>query len=141
MLHEPTPAKRKVDTLDHLPSGKSCEILSLSNQSGTMKRRLIDMGLTPGTCVTLVKIAPFGDPMELSLRGYEMSLRKADAAQITVRLLREGETLRERPLPHVDRAQRERMRRAHSHEAAAHPRTYDAAAHDTRQWKLSLIHI
>ncbi len=52
-----------------------------------MKRRLIDMGLTPGTCVTLVKIAPFGDPMELSLRGYELSLRKADAAQITVRLL------------------------------------------------------
>lgn len=49
MLHEPTPAKRKVDTLDHLPSGKSCEILSLSNQSGTVKRRLIDMGLTPGT--------------------------------------------------------------------------------------------
>ena len=138
MLHEPTPAKRKVDTLDHLPSGKSCEILSLSNQSGTVKRRLIDMGLTPGTCVTLVKIAPFGDPMELSLRGYEMSLRKADAAQITVRLLREGETLRERPLPHVDRAQRERMRRAHSHEAAAHPRTYDAAAHDTRQWKIAL---
>ena len=95
----PPPAKRKVDTLDHLPSGKSCEILSLSNQSGTVKRRLIDMGLTPGTCVTLVKIAPFGDPMELSLRGYEMSLRKADAAQITVRLLREGETLRERPCP------------------------------------------
>ena len=138
MMYETAPAKRKVDTLDHLPSGKSCEILSLSNRSGAVKRRLIDMGLTPGTRVTLVKIAPFGDPMEVSLRGYEMSLRKADAAQITVRLLREGELLRERPLPHVDRAQRERMRLAHSHEAAAHPRTYDAVVHDTRQWKIAL---
>ena len=138
MMYETAPAKRKVDTLDHLPSGKSCEILSLSNRSGAVKRRLIDMGLTPGTRVTLVKVAPFGDPMEVSLRGYEMSLRKADATQLTVRLLREGELLRERPLPHVDRAQRERMRLAHSHEAAAHPRTYDAAAHDTRQWKIAL---
>ena len=91
----------KVDTLDHLQSGKSCEILSLANQSGAVKRRLIDMGLTPGTKVTLIKIAPFGDPMEVSLRGYEMSLRKADAAQITVRTLRPGEELPERALPHI----------------------------------------
>ena len=60
---------RKVDTLDRLQPGKSCEILSIANQSGAVKRRLIDMGLTPGTKVTLVKIAPFGDPMEVALRG------------------------------------------------------------------------
>lgn len=128
----------KVDTLDHLQSGKSCEILSLANQSGAVKRRLIDMGLTPGTKVTLIKIAPFGDPMEVSLRGYEMSLRKADAAQITVRTLRPGEELPERALPHIDRVQRDRMRQAHSHEEAAHPKNYDAAAHDHRQWKIAL---
>lgn len=129
---------RKVDTLDHLQPGKSCEILSISNPSGAVKRRLTDMGLTPGTKVTLVKIAPFGDPMEVALRGYELSLRKADAAQITVRILREGEALKEHAAPHLGRAQRDKMRRAHSHEEAEHPRKYDADAHDRHQWKIAL---
>ena len=57
-------------------------ILSVGNQSGAVKRRLVDMGLTPGTVVKVTKIAPLGDPLEVSLRGYEMSLRRADAAQI-----------------------------------------------------------
>ena len=129
---------RKVDTLDRLQPGKSCEILSIDNQSGAVKRRLIDMGLTPGTKVTLVKIAPFGDPLEVALRGYEMSLRKADAAQITVRVLREGEEVQGRFIPHLGRAQRDKMRRAHSHEEAEHPRKYDATAHDSHQWKIAL---
>ena len=55
------------------------EILSLSNQSGTVKRRLIDMGLTPGTCVTLVKIAPFGDPM-----GFRCGAMKCPCARLTL---------------------------------------------------------
>ena len=129
---------RKVDTLDRLQPGKSCEILSIDNQSGAVKRRLIDMGLTPGTKVSLVKIAPFGDPLEVALRGYEMSLRKADAAQITVRVLREGEEVQGRFIPHLGRAQRDKMRRAHSHEEAEHPRKYDATAHDSHQWKIAL---
>ena len=49
------------------------------------------MGLTPGTEVTVRKVAPFGDPVELNLRGYELSLRKADAAQIRVATGAEGE--------------------------------------------------
>ena len=57
-------------------------ILSVGNQSGAVKRRLVDMGLTPGTVVKVTKIAPLGDPLEVSLRGYEMSLRRADAAQM-----------------------------------------------------------
>ena len=139
MTHETSPKSApKVDTLDHLASGRSCEILSLSNQSGAVKRRLIDMGLTPGTKVTLVKVAPFGDPLEVALRGYEMSLRKADAAQITVRVLRPGEELKPRTPPRVGRSQRDQMRRAHSHEEAAHPKKYDSAAHDSHQWKIAL---
>ena len=59
-------------------------ILSVGNQSGAVKRRLVDMGLTPGTVVKVTKIAPLGDPLEVSLRGYELSLRKDDAAQIRI---------------------------------------------------------
>ena len=129
---------KKVDTLDHLSVGKSCEILSISNQSGAVKRRLIDLGLTPGTKVTLIKIAPFGDPMEVALRGYEMSLRKADAAQITIRVLRDGEELKPRVPPRPNRSQLDKMRQAHAHERAEHPSKYDTTAHDTHQWKIAL---
>ena len=78
-------------TLDQLPVGGSCILCQVGNQRGAVKRRLIDMGLTPGTEVKLVKIAPFGDPLELRLRGYELSLRKEDAAQIRIRPLEEKE--------------------------------------------------
>ena len=69
-------------TLYDLTPGESGMILSVGNQSGAVKRRLVDMGLTPGTMVKVTKIAPLGDPLEVSLRGYEMSLRRADAAQM-----------------------------------------------------------
>lgn len=71
-------------TLQGLMPGESGIILSVGNQSGAVKRRLVDMGLTPGTEVTVKRIAPFGDPIEVRLRGYELSLRKDDAAQITI---------------------------------------------------------
>ncbi|MEF9879384.1 MAG: FeoA family protein, partial [Clostridia bacterium] len=48
-------------------------------------RRIMDMGLTKGTEITVRKIAPLGDPMQLTVRGYELSLRKSDAEQIEVR--------------------------------------------------------
>ena len=48
-------------------------IVSVGNQSGAVKRRLVDMGLTPGTVVKVTKIAPLGDPLEVSLRGYELA--------------------------------------------------------------------
>lgn len=63
-------------TLQELSPGESGMILSVGNQSGAVKRRLVDMGLTPGTMVKVTKIAPLGDPLEVSLRGYELSLRK-----------------------------------------------------------------
>ena len=71
-------------TLEDLTPGQSGTILSIANKSGTVKRRLVDMGLTPGTEVRVTKIAPLGDPIEVSLRGYELSLRKADAGQIVM---------------------------------------------------------
>ena len=77
-------AEQREITLDQLKVGDSAVILRVGNQRGAVKRRLVDMGLTPGTAVTLVKMAPMGDPMELRLRGYELTLRKADAANITV---------------------------------------------------------
>ncbi len=51
---------------------------------GAVKRRIMDMGLTKGTQVTLRKVAPLGDPIELNVRGYELSLRKADAELIEI---------------------------------------------------------
>ena len=61
------------NTLDSLRPGESGTILSVGNTVGAVRRRLIDMGLTPGTAVTIKKIAPFGDPIEVTVRGYELS--------------------------------------------------------------------
>ena len=74
----------RTKTLNDLAPGQSGVILSVGNQSGAVKRRLVDMGLTPGTQVKVTKVAPLGDPLEVSLRGYELSLRRADARQIQV---------------------------------------------------------
>lgn len=52
---------------------------------GAVKRRIMDMGLTKGTKVTVRKVAPLGDPIELTVRGYELSIRKADAEMIEVK--------------------------------------------------------
>jgi ferrous iron transport protein B len=74
----------KEKTLKELNPGQGGVILSVGNQSGAVRRRLVDMGLTPGTAVAVKRIAPFGDPIEIRLRGYELSLRKDDAARIVV---------------------------------------------------------
>lgn len=71
-------------TLDQLELGKEAIIASVSSSDHALRKHILDMGLTPGTEVTLVKIAPMGDPMELRVRGYELTLRKADAANITL---------------------------------------------------------
>ncbi len=54
---------------------------------GKIRRRLFDMGLTPGAQLTMKKKAPFGDPIEITVRGYELTLRKAEAAYVEVDLL------------------------------------------------------
>lgn len=71
-------------TLDKLPIGKPAIILTVGGE-GALRCHLLDMGLIPHTEVTVRKVAPLGDPMELHLRGYTMTLRKEDAARIEVR--------------------------------------------------------
>ena len=54
------------------------------NGEGAIRRRIMDMGITKGTSVTVKKVAPLGDPMEVTVRGYELTLRKADAEMVEV---------------------------------------------------------
>ena len=70
-------------TLDQLAIGQSAVITKVGGE-GTLRCRLLDMGLIPRTTVTLKKVAPRGDPMELRVRGYELTLRREDAARIEV---------------------------------------------------------
>ena len=131
-------AKRSAGrTLQELSPGESGMILSVGNQSGAVKRRLVDMGLTPGTQVKVTKIAPLGDPLEVSLRGYELSLRKEDAAQIQIGV----PTRKSQETPRTRTPDPERERRQlqdHVHELEHHERPYDHSAHDTRTMKVAL---
>ena len=70
-------------TLNDLSVGKEAVITAV-NGEGALRLRLLDMGLIPGTKVKVIKIAPLGDPIEITVRGYELSLRKADAESIEV---------------------------------------------------------
>ena len=71
-------------TLDKLKPGQSAEIISVGGE-GALRQHVLDMGVIPGAVVTLQKLAPMGDPMELKLRGYSLTLRLADASRIEVR--------------------------------------------------------
>lgn len=70
-------------TLKEVKIGESVTIKRLHGE-GALKRRIMDMGLTKGTVVYVRKVAPLGDPMELTVRGYELSVRKSDAENIEV---------------------------------------------------------
>lgn len=70
-------------TLNELKIGDSGVITAVGGE-GALRCRLLDMGLTPRTVVTLRKVAPMGDPIEIHVRGYESTLRVEDARQITV---------------------------------------------------------
>lgn len=70
-------------TLDMLNAGESGVITAVGGE-GVLRCRLLDMGLIPQTRITVSKIAPMGDPMEIRLRGYELTLRLDDAAQIEI---------------------------------------------------------
>ncbi len=128
-------------TLEDLAPGQSGTILSIANKSGTVKRRLVDMGLTPGTEVRVTKIAPLGDPVEVSLRGYELSLRKEDARQIVLGRPRPRSTnaaraamTRHAPDPETAR----RQLKAHEHELEVHAGRYDPGEHDRRTMRIAL---
>ena len=71
-------------TLDELPVGQSATITAVGGE-GALRLRLLDMGLIPRTRVTLQKIAPLGDPIEIRVRGYELTLRIADAKNVEIR--------------------------------------------------------
>ena len=70
-------------TLREVKIGETVKVLKLSGE-GAVKRRIMDMGLTKGVSVYVRKVAPLGDPVEITVRGYELSLRKADAEMIQV---------------------------------------------------------
>ena len=76
--------------LSELPVGRSAIVTDIFSANET-KRRLMDMGITKRTRVLLRKVAPLGDPLEISLRGYELTLRKSEAQMISVVMLDEGE--------------------------------------------------
>lgn len=70
-------------TLKEVPCGKTVKVSRLTGE-GPVKRRIMDMGITKGVEVFVRKVAPLGDPVEVTVRGYELSLRKADAEMILV---------------------------------------------------------
>ena len=70
-------------TLRELKIGQTAKVVKLHGE-GAIKRRIMDMGITKGVEVYLRKVAPLGDPMEINVRGYELSIRKADAEMIEI---------------------------------------------------------
>ena len=72
-------------TLREVKVGDKCTVARLHGE-GAVKRRIMDMGLTKGVEVFVRKVAPLGDPMELTVRGYELSIRKADAEMVEVEM-------------------------------------------------------
>ena len=70
-------------TLKQVKVGETVRVVKLHGEGAT-KRRIMDMGLTKGTDVYVRKVAPLGDPIELTVRGYKLSLRKADAEMVEV---------------------------------------------------------
>lgn len=100
-------------TLDQLSIGESGRVLSVGGDKA-LRRHFLDMGITPGTIVTLVKVAPMGDPLEISVRGYELTLRGEDAGRIGI----------ERAL-----AERIEARKDARHREIAHPHIGERGEH------------
>ena len=70
-------------TLKHTPIGSTVRVVKIHGE-GAVRRRIMDMGITKGVEIYVRKVAPLGDPIELMVRGYELSLRKEDAERIEV---------------------------------------------------------
>ena len=70
-------------TLNEIPIGETVRVKRLLGE-GPLKRRIMDMGILKGVDVTVLKVAPAGDPIEISLRGYDLSIRKSEAATIEI---------------------------------------------------------
>ena len=78
-------------TLRDVKHGQAAKVLKLYGEGAT-KKRIMDMGITKGVLVNVRKVAPLGDPIELTVRGYEQSIRKADAELIEVEVVGKGAT-------------------------------------------------
>ena len=74
-------------TIDDLKIGQSGVIAQVGGE-GALRLRFLDMGLIPGTNVTLEKVAPMGDPIQIQVRGYELTIRREDAQKITLKEVR-----------------------------------------------------
>ncbi len=72
-----------MNTLRDVKIGSTAKVVRLHGE-GALRRRIMDMGITRGVVITVRKAAPLGDPLELTVRGYELTLRKADAEMIEV---------------------------------------------------------
>ena len=70
-------------TLKDIKVGQGATVIKVSGE-GVLKRRIMDMGITKGTEIFVKKVAPLGDPLELTVRGYQLSIRKKDAEMIVV---------------------------------------------------------
>lgn len=73
-----------METLRNAKIGSTVQVVKLHGE-GAVKRRIMDMGITKGVDIYIRKVAPLGDPVEVTVRGYELSLRKADAEMVEVR--------------------------------------------------------
>ena len=74
----------ETQTLDTVLPGQKAEVLSLSGD-GEIRKRISEMGLTKGAVVEVERVAPLGDPMDIKIRGYRLSLRKEEASRVMVR--------------------------------------------------------
>jgi len=81
--HDRQPIKEKTMTLAELECGRTGRIVRVGNV-GSIRRRIVDMGAVSGTSVTMVKVAPLGDPMEVKIKGYSLTLRKEEAEAIII---------------------------------------------------------
>lgn len=72
-----------MNNLRNVPVGSAAKVVKIHGE-GAVKRRIMDMGITKGVEIYVRKVAPLGDPIEITVRGYELSLRKADAESIEV---------------------------------------------------------
>ena len=79
-------------TLNQLKSGQSAVIDAVGGE-GELRQHFLDMGVIPGARVTLIKLAPMGDPMELQIHGYELTLRLDDAAKIEIHEIRDRKSV------------------------------------------------
>lgn len=73
--------------LSDLKRGQRCVVIDFHNDNAALRRHLLDMGITKGVVIEIKKIAPLGDPIDISLRGYELCIRKEEMASIDIKVV------------------------------------------------------